>query len=129
MILLSFNTFQKRAFYLILSVLNAKLLQSCLTLQHYGVCSPPGSSVHGDSPGKNTRVGCRAFLQGIFLTQGSNLCMPHWQADSLLLSLQGGPHIRVCVCVCVRVKVTQSCPTLCDPMDCSLPRKPTHTHT
>ena len=27
------------------------------------VCSPPGSSVHGDSPGKNTGVGCRALLQ------------------------------------------------------------------
>ena len=30
------------------------------------------SSVHGDSPGKNTGVGCHALLQGIFLTQGSN---------------------------------------------------------
>ena len=30
--------------------------------------SPPGSSVHGDSPGKNTRVGCHALLQGIFPT-------------------------------------------------------------
>ena len=30
-------------------------------------CSPPGSSVHGDSPGKSTGVGCRALLQGIFL--------------------------------------------------------------
>ena len=35
-------------------------------------CSPPGSSVHGDSTGKNTGVGCHAFLQGIFPTQGSN---------------------------------------------------------
>ena len=35
-------------------------------------CSPPGSSVHGDSPGKNTGVGCHALLQGIFLTQGLN---------------------------------------------------------
>ena len=34
---------------------------------------PPGSSVHGDSPGENTRVGCHALLQGIFPTQGSNL--------------------------------------------------------
>ena len=25
-------------------------------------CSPPGSAVHGDSPGKNTEVGCHAFL-------------------------------------------------------------------
>ena len=27
-----------------------------------------------DSPGKNTGVGCHAFLQGIFSTQESNLC-------------------------------------------------------
>ena len=37
--------------------------------------SPPGSSVHGDSPGKNTGVGCHALLQGIFPTQGSNLSL------------------------------------------------------
>ena len=36
-------------------------------------CSPPGCSVRGDSLDKNTRVGCRALLQGIFLTQGLNL--------------------------------------------------------
>ena len=36
-------------------------------------CSPPGSAAHGDSPGKNTGVGCHALLQGIFPTQGSNL--------------------------------------------------------
>ena len=35
-------------------------------------CSPPGSSVHGDSPSKNTGVGCHALLQGIVLTQGWN---------------------------------------------------------
>ena len=28
-------------------------------------------------------------------------------------------HTEVCVCVCVCVLVTQSYPTLCDPMDCS----------
>ena len=33
-------------------------------------CSPPGSSVHGNSSGKNTGVGCHAILQGIFPTQG-----------------------------------------------------------
>ena len=27
-------------------------------------CSPPGSSAHGDSPGKNTWVGCHALLSG-----------------------------------------------------------------
>ena len=51
----------------------AKLLQSCPTLCNPMNHSLPGSSVHGDSPGKNTGVGCHAFLQGIFLTRGSNL--------------------------------------------------------
>ena len=32
--------------------------QSCLTLCDPMDCSPPGSSVHGDSPAKNTEVGC-----------------------------------------------------------------------
>ena len=40
-------------------------------------CSPPGSCVHGDAPGKNTGVGCHALLQGIFPTQGSNPGLPH----------------------------------------------------
>ena len=38
-----------------------------------------------DSPGKNTGVGCRGLLQGIFPTQGSNLhllCLLHWQVGS-----------------------------------------------
>ena len=52
----------------------AQPLQSCLTLCNTMECSPPGSSVHGESPGKNTGVGCHVFLQGIFPTQESN---PH----------------------------------------------------
>ena len=39
-----------------------------------------------DSPGKNTGVGCHFLLQGIFPTQGLNLCLLHWQVDSLPLS-------------------------------------------
>ena len=35
----------------------AELLQSCPTLCDPMNCSPPGSSLHGDSPGKNTGVG------------------------------------------------------------------------
>ena len=44
------------------------------------------------SPVKNTRVGCHFLLQGIFPTQGSNLCLwslLQWQADSLPLSRLG----------------------------------------
>ena len=40
-------------------------------------------------PGKNTGVGCHFLLQGIFPTQGSNLRLLHWQADSLRLIHQG----------------------------------------
>ena len=46
-------------------------------------CSPPGSSVHGDSPGKNTGVGCYALPQGIFPTQGIEPRSPTLQGDSL----------------------------------------------
>ena len=35
------------------------------TLCHLINCSPPGSSVHGDSPGRNTGVGCHTLLQGM----------------------------------------------------------------
>ena len=50
--------------------------QSCLTVCDPMDCSLPGSSVHGDSPGKNTGVGCQAFLQGIFSTQELNPGLP-----------------------------------------------------
>ena len=36
-------------------------------------CSPPGYSVYGDSPGKNTGVGSHFLLKGNFLMQGLNL--------------------------------------------------------
>ena len=57
-------------------------------------CSLPVSSAHGDSPGKNTEVGCHFFLQRIFPTQGLNLCLLHWQAGSLPLSHLGSPSSR-----------------------------------
>ena len=50
------------------AVLRCLAAQSCLTLCDPMDCSPPGSSVHGDSPGRNTGVGCFALLQGIFPT-------------------------------------------------------------
>ena len=47
---------------------------SCVLLfvTPWTIYSPPASSVHGDSPGQNTGIGCHFFLQGIFPTQGSN---------------------------------------------------------
>ena len=51
--------------------------QLCLTLCGPVDCSPPGSFVHGDSPGKTTAVGCHALLQGIYPTQGLNPGLLH----------------------------------------------------
>ena len=45
-------------------------------LIHVWLCRPPGSCPW-DFPGKNTGVGCHFLLQGIFLTQGSNLHLLH----------------------------------------------------
>ena len=58
---------------------HAKSLLSCLTLCDSGGYNPPGSSVQKDSPGKNTGVGCHAFIQEIFPTQGSNPNLLHWR--------------------------------------------------
>ena len=105
-------------------------------------CSPPGSFFHGDSPGKNTGVGCHALLQGIFPTQGSNPNLPPCRCILYPLSHQGSPpwHIiitqssefrltfthgvvhsggldKCIVAATAAAKSLQSCPTLCDPID------------
>ena len=99
-----------------------------------------------NSPGKNTGVGSHFHLQRIFPTQGSNLGLLHCRQILYHVSHQEKqkwfdflfcyrfsqvrpPHPRQevgvllpGVCVCVRAcTVTQSCLTLCGPMDCSLP--------
>ena len=65
--------------------------QSCPTLCDPMDCSPPGSSVHGDSPGKNTGVGCHTLLQGIFLTWESNWGLLHCRRILYQLNYQGSP--------------------------------------
>ena len=134
--------------------------------------SSPESYVHGVFLGRITGVGCH-FLLEIFPTQGSNLSLLHWQADSLALSHQRRLGIgilsemeqdqysvlRTVVDNCSELftswkrgtvllfwgllrrnglsqsiwqglndgekesesEIAQSCPTLCSPMDCSLP--------
>ena len=55
-------------------------------------CSLPGSSVHGDSPGKNTGVNYHSLLQGIFPTQESNPGLLHCRQIPYHLSHQGSPR-------------------------------------
>ena len=84
--------------------------QSCLTLCNPMDYSPPAFSVPWDSPGKNIGVGCRFLLQGIFPTQGWNPCLLHWQADSVPLSHQGSPYIRIYMPVLPNTKVASESP-------------------
>ena len=53
-------------------------------------CSLQGSSVHGDSPGKKTGVGCHALLQEIVPTQRLNQ-VSTLQVDSLSSEPPGKP--------------------------------------
>ena len=51
-------------------------------------------SVHGDSPGKNTEVGCHSLFRGIFPTQGSNPGLLHCRKILYHLSHQGSPQLQ-----------------------------------
>ena len=61
-----------------------------------------------DFPGKTTGVSCHFLLQGIFPTQGLNPGLQHCRQIIYQLSHQRG-----------KVKVTQSCPSFCNPMEYS----------
>ena len=74
-------------------------LNECLVVQSLQPmdCNQPGSSVHGNFPGKNTGVDGHALLQGLFPAQGWNLGLPYCnrspvlQADSLPSELPAKP--------------------------------------
>ena len=74
------------------------IAKSCLSLlqphglQHTRLLCP------WDFPGKNTGVSCHFLLQGVFLTQGLNLCLLHWQVNSLPLSHQRSSILCLCLC-------------------------------
>ena len=69
--------------------------QSCPTACNPMDCSPR-CLCRWNFPGNNTGVGCHFLLLGIFLTQGSNLCLLLWQVeDSLLLSHLGSPPLHI----------------------------------
>ena len=90
------------------------ITQSCLTLWNAMDCSPPGSSVHGGSPGKHTGVGCHALLQGIFPTLGLNPGLLHCRQICYRLSHQGSPaHIHVLMQIHIRRNI-HPCLLVCE---------------
>ena len=103
----------------------AKSLQSCPTLCNPKDCSL--QSVH--------RIFQERILEWVAIpcSKGSNpcpLCLPHWQAGSLPIGPSGKPATSYYMAIikwffCIRISsVTQSCPTPCDSMDCSMPGFP-----
>ena len=74
-------------------VVRCLVAQSCPTLCNPMDCSPPGSSVHGGSPGKTIGVGWHSLHQGIFPTQGLNPSLPYCRHILYHLSHQGSPRI------------------------------------
>ena len=70
-----------------------------------------------DFPGKNPGVGCHFLHQGIFATEGSNLCLLHWRFFTSAMWLHAAAAAAA-------AKSLQSCPTLCDPIDGSPPGSP-----
>ena len=58
-------------------------------------CSLPGSSIHGDFPGRNIGVGCHALLQGIFPMQESKWDLLHGRRILYQLRYQGSPEDMV----------------------------------
>ena len=84
----------------------SEVAQSCQTLRNPMDCSLPGSSVHG--------IFQASVLEWLpFPSPGS----PVLQADSLPTELSEAES---------ESEVAQSYPTLCNPMDCSLPRFSVH---
>ena len=77
--------------------------------------SPPGSSVHGIAQARILEWVATSFSRGSSQPR-----------DSASLSWIGGQilyHSNTCGCCC---SVTQSCLSLCDPIDCSLPGSSVH---
>ena len=80
-------------------------------------------------PDKNTGAGCHFLLQGLFLTQGSNLhllCLLHWQATLYQYATWEAPFPIYTYklqqkCYAAAAKSLQLCLTLCNPIDSSPP--------
>ena len=68
------------------------VIQSCLTLCNLMDCNPPGTSICGDSAGKNTGLGYHALLQGIYPILTLNPGLLHCRWILYCLSHRGSPY-------------------------------------
>ena len=97
--------------------------QLCPTLYNPMDCSPPASSVHGILQAR--------ILEWVAIPNTTNPdCVTFCKTTDLMKSLIINSQKlclssikRSCCCCCL---VSQSCPTLCDPLDCSPPASSVH---
>ena len=81
------------------------------SVQPYALYGLPGSFVHGDSPGKNTGVGCHALFPDPGIKPAS------LKSPALVSRF-------FTTAAAAAAKSLQSCPTLCDLIDGSPPGSP-----
>ena len=93
----------------------SEVTQSCPTLSDPMDCSPPGSPLHGISQARILEWFALSFSRGSSQPR-DQICLLHWQADSLLLSYLAA--------AAAAAKSLQSCPTLCNSVDGSPPGSP-----
>ena len=74
--------------YIYIYVLSHSIMSDSLQLHGY---SPPGSSILGDSPGKNAGVGCHSLLQGDLPNPGIEPRSAYCRRILYQLSHQGSP--------------------------------------
>ena len=104
----------------------SKVAQSCPTPSNPMDCSPPGSSVHGICQARVLEWVAIAFSSITKLNATKSwqtvifIYLIHFAKKHLMLALAFDPIAAV------HAKSLQSCLTLRDPMDCSLPGSPIH---
>ena len=114
----------------------SEVTQSCLTLRDPMDCSLKGSSVHGIFQARVLEWGAIAFSDVAIRHD------KHWLGStrykmvedsissepwaSLHISMLNNTPTNAMIVLTAKLLVTQLCPTLCDPMDCSLPGSSVH---
>ena len=85
-------------------------------------CSPPGSFFHGILQARILVWVSMSFFKGSSQPRDRILCLPH--CNCILYNWP--PRKPQIVCSVQFSSVAQSCPTLCDPVDCSPPGSSFH---
>ena len=109
----------------------SEIAQSCPTLSDPMDCSLPGSSIHGIFQARVLEWGAIAFCCHVTSVVSDSVRPQRRQPtrlpcpwDSPGKNTGVGCHFLQCMKVKSESEDTQSCPTLSNPMDCSLPGSP-----